>query len=56
MEVTETARDLLDLPFHRANGIEVVSATEESAHTRWPYDESLVGNPELPAEIGRAHV
>ena len=52
MEVTETARDLLDLPFHRDNGIEVVSATEESAHTRWPYDESLVGNPEMPAVHG----
>lgn len=52
MEVTETARDLLDIPFHRANGIEVVSATEESAHTRWPYDESLVGNPEVPAVHG----
>ena len=30
-DVTDTARDLLDLPFHRANGIEVVSATEEGA-------------------------
>jgi uncharacterized protein (TIGR00369 family) len=52
MDVTETARDLLDLPFHRANGIEVVSATEETARTRWPYDESLVGNPEVPAIHG----
>ena len=51
-DVTDTARDLLDLPFHRANGIEVLSATEEGARTRWPYDESLVGNPELPAVHG----
>ena len=51
-DVTDTARDLLDLPFHRANGIEVLSATDEGARTRWPYDESLVGNPELPAVHG----
>ena len=48
-DVTDTARDLLNLPFHRANGIEVVSATDEGARTRWLYDESLVGNPEVPA-------
>lgn len=52
MDVTETARELLDLPFHRANGIEVVSASEEGAHTRWPYDETLVGNPDVPAVHG----
>ncbi|MFQ3318984.1 MAG: hypothetical protein ACI8UR_001862 [Natronomonas sp.] len=51
-DVTETARELLDLPFHRANDIEVVSATEETAHTRWPFDKSLVGNPEVPAVHG----
>lgn len=52
MDTTDTARELLDLPFHRANDIEVVSATETTAHTRWPYDESLVGNPEVPAIHG----
>lgn len=51
-QVTDTARELLDLPFHRANGIEVVSATPETARTRWPFDESLVGNPEVPAVHG----
>lgn len=49
---TATARDLLDLPFHRHHGIEVVEATAESAHTRWPYDPDLVGNPEVPAVHG----
>ena len=51
-DVTDTARDLLNLPFHRANGIEVVSATDEGAHSRWPSDESLLGNPEMPAVHG----
>lgn len=49
---TDTARELLDLPFHRANGIEVVSASQEDAHTRWPFEASLVGNPEVPAVHG----
>lgn len=51
-DLTETARDLFDLPYHRANGIEVVSATAEGARTYWPYDESLVGNPEVGAVHG----
>jgi len=51
-EATDTARELLDLPFHRANGIEVVEATPDAAHTRWPFDEELVGNPEVPAVHG----
>ena len=52
MDVTETARDLLDLPYHRANDIEVVAVTETTAHTRWPYDRTMVGNPEVPAIHG----
>lgn len=51
-DATDTARELLDLPFHRANGIEIVSASETGAHTRWPFDESLVGNPEVGAIHG----
>jgi len=51
-DATETARELLDLPFHRANGIEIVSASAEGAHTQWPFDESLLGNPEVPAIHG----
>ena len=51
-DATETLRDLLDLPFHRANGIEIVVASAEGAHTRWPSDESLLGNPEVPAVHG----
>lgn len=49
---TATARELLDLPYHRANGIEILEATDEGARTRWPYDESLVGNPEVGAVHG----
>jgi uncharacterized protein (TIGR00369 family) len=52
MDHTETARELFDLPFHRANGIEMVEVTESAARTRWPFDESLVGNPEVPALHG----
>ena len=51
-DATHTARDLLDLPFHRANGIEIVSASAEGAHARWPFDEALVGNPEMGAVHG----
>lgn len=51
-ETTDTARELLDLPFHRANGIVIVSASAETAHTRWPFDETLVGNPDVPAVHG----
>lgn len=50
---TATARDLYDaLPFNRTQGIEVVSVTETTARTRWPFDDSLVGNPDVPAIHG----
>lgn len=49
---TAAARDLLDIPFHRANGIEILEATDEGARTRWPFEESLVGNPEVEAVHG----
>jgi uncharacterized protein (TIGR00369 family) len=52
-DTTTTVRRLYeDLPFHRAQGIEVVSASTEHAHTRWPFDDSLLGNPEVPAVHG----
>jgi uncharacterized protein (TIGR00369 family) len=52
-DLTVTVADLYErLPFHRAQGIEVVSASAEHAHTRWPFDESLLGNPEVPAVHG----
>lgn len=51
-DLTARARELYDLPFHRANGVEVVSVTSERARTRWPFDGSLVGNPEVPAIHG----
>lgn len=49
---TDTATDLLDISFHRAHDIEMVSVTDEGAHTRWPFEEGLVGNPEVPAVHG----
>lgn len=49
---TDRARELFDIPFHRANGIEMVAVTEQGAHTRWPFDEALVGNPEVGAIHG----
>lgn len=49
---TTTARELLDIPFHRANGIEILEATDEGARTRWPFEESLVGNPDVGAVHG----
>jgi len=51
-DLTAVARELFDLPFHRANDIEVVSATADGARMRWPFDESLVGNPEVRALHG----
>lgn len=51
-DLTAHARELFDLPFHRANDIRVVEATAEHARTRLPFDESLVGNPELRAVHG----
>ncbi|WP_435196586.1 PaaI family thioesterase [Natronomonas sp. EA1] len=53
MDHTAAARELYDdLPFHRENDIEVLEATSEGARTRWPFQESLVGNPEVPAIHG----
>lgn len=49
---TAVARELYDLPFHRHRGIEVVEVTADSARTCWPFEESLVGNPEVPALHG----
>lgn len=49
---TETVRELFDLPFHRTHGIEVESATSERARLRWPFEESLIGNPEVEALHG----
>lgn len=49
---TAVARELFDIPFHRANDIEIVEATPEHALTRFPFDESLLGNPEVPAIHG----
>lgn len=41
MDHTDTAADLFDVPFHRANGVEMVEVTRSGAHTRWPFDADL---------------
>jgi uncharacterized protein (TIGR00369 family) len=52
-EPTAVARELYDaLPFHRAQGIEVLEVTADRARTRWPFDESLLGNPDVQAVHG----
>jgi uncharacterized protein (TIGR00369 family) len=52
-DLTPTVRRLYDqLPFHRAQNIKVVSASPTHAHTRWPFDESMLGNPDVPAVHG----
>jgi len=51
-DLTERLRELYDLPFHRANGVEVLAADADGAEVRWPYDDALVGNPEVGAVHG----
>lgn len=51
-DLTAVARELYDLPFHRAHDVEIVEATAERGRTRLPFDESLIGNPEVPAIHG----
>ena len=51
-EYTEIAQELLDLPFHRKTGVEIERASPDDGRTRIPYDESLVGNPEVEAIHG----
>jgi uncharacterized protein (TIGR00369 family) len=50
---TATVRELYDrIPFHRENGIEVLLVTPRRAETKFPFDDSLVGNPDLQALHG----
>jgi uncharacterized protein (TIGR00369 family) len=50
---TETVRELYDrIPFHRENGVEVLVVTPRHAETKLPFDEGLVGNPDLQALHG----
>lgn len=47
-ERTAIVRELYDrIPFHRAHDIEVLAVTPRRAETRFPFDESLIGNPDL---------
>lgn len=49
---TERVRELFEIPFHRAHDITIIEATRDSAETMIPFDESLLGNPEIPAIHG----
>lgn len=51
-DAIETARELYEIPFHRANDVTVLAASADHARVRWPFDESLVGNPEVGAVHG----
>lgn len=49
---TQRVRELFEIPFNQTHGIEVVEATADRSETRLPYDDDLIGNPELPAIHG----
>jgi uncharacterized protein (TIGR00369 family) len=52
---TALVRELYDrIPFHRTHGIEVLAVTPQRAETKMPYDESLIGNPDLEVLHGGA--
>jgi len=51
-ELAAVVRELYDIPYHRSQGIEVASVDRETARLRLPFDESLVGNPEVGAVHG----
>ncbi|MFA9418264.1 PaaI family thioesterase [Natrinema sp. HArc-T2] len=54
-ERTDIVRELYDvIPFHRKHGIEIVVVTPRRAETKLPFDESLVGNPDLEVLHGGA--
>jgi uncharacterized protein (TIGR00369 family) len=50
---TDIVRELYDqIPFHRAHNIEVILVTPRRAETKFPFEESLVGNPDVEALHG----
>jgi uncharacterized domain 1 len=50
---TAVVRELYGrVPFHRAHDVEVLLVTTERAETKVPYDDPLVGNPDLQALHG----
>ena len=45
---TDVVRELYDvIPFHQTHDIEIVVVTPRRAEAKIPFDDSLVGNPEL---------
>lgn len=54
-DLTDFVRDLFDpIPFHRAHDVEILTVTPTRARTRLPFQESLVGNPDLQVLHGGA--
>ena len=45
---TDIVRELYDpIPFHQTNDVEVLVVTPRRAEVKLPFDESLVGNPDM---------
>ena len=52
---TAVVRELYGrVPFHRAHGVEVLLVTPQRAETKVPYEDPLVGNPDLQVLHGGA--
>lgn len=51
-DLTAIVRELYDIPHHRDQGIEVLSATRDRARLVSSFDESKVGNPKIGAIHG----
>lgn len=54
-DTTDVVRELYDvIPFHQQHGVEILIVTPRRAETKLPFDDSLVGNPELEVLHGGA--
>lgn len=50
---TAIVRELYDdIPFHQAHDIEVILVTPRRAETKFPFEDSLIGNPDVGAIHG----
>jgi uncharacterized protein (TIGR00369 family) len=52
---TDVVEELFDpIPFHQANSVEVLVVTPRRAEVKLPFDDDLVGNPDLEVLHGGA--
>ena len=52
---TALVKDLFDpIPFHQQNGVEILVVTPRHAEVKLPFDETLIGNPDLEVLHGGA--